>query len=297
MMHDLTDTTHSFQLLKAGVRGVIVRLDSAWTDVLEHSDNAPSINRLLGESLAASALFVGALKFEGSLSIHLRGAGTLRLLFAECTHDGYLRGIARCDGDVAGQRADLRDPQARMAITIENSASETRFQGLVPVEADSLAAAFEGYFERSEQLPSRIVLAAREGRCAGIMLQRIARAGGTLEAPDADAWNRVGILLDTLGESELLELPVETLLLRLFHEEDVVLQPARPLAFRCSCSRERVLGMLRSLGPEQAIGAVADTGDVEITCEFCNRTYKVDRIDVAGLFAGQPLAPGSAKPQ
>ncbi len=297
MMHDPDDLMHSFQLRRAGVRGGIVRLGSAWTEILEHSGNSPAINRLLGESLAASALFVGALKFEGSLSIHLRGAGKLRLLFAECTHDGYLRGIARCEGEAAEQDADLQDPRARLAITIENSATDKRFQGLVPVEADSLSAAFEGYFERSEQLPTRIVLVANEGRCAGIMLQKVAQAGGSAASPDADAWNRVGILLDTLSPAELLELPVETLLLRLFHEEEVVLQPARSLAFRCSCSRQRVLAMLQSLGPHEANEAVAENGDVEITCEFCNRSYRVDSVDVAGLFASHPMAPGSASAQ
>lgn len=296
-MSSSRDAMHTFQLQRAGVRGVVVRLDEAWEEIRQHSDPSPAVRGQLGESVVASALFAGALRFEGSLSIHLRNAGALRLMFAECTHDGRLRGIARVDEETDCAGVDLGDPRAQLAITIENTRTETRYQGLVAVEADSLSRAFEGYFERSEQLPTRIVLAASDSGCAGIMLQKIAESNERGLTVDADAWNRVGHLLASLREQELLELPVETLLLRLFHEEDVLLQPARPLSFQCSCSRERVLGMFRSLGQEQALDALDEHGKARITCEFCNRTYEVDRIDVAALFAGHPNAPGSTVSQ
>lgn len=296
-MRDNQDSMHTFQLQRAKVRGAIVHLDEAWNEIRSISNHAPAVTRQLGESLAASALFAGVLKFEGSLSIHLRHAGALQLLFAECTHDGHLRGIARIDNDRPDAAVDLQDPRAQLAITIENSRSGTRYQGLVPVESVDLSSAFEGYFERSEQLPTRIVLAEGAGRCAGIMVQNVAREGGVAALPDADAWNRVGHLLATLTPAELLELPVETLLLRLFHEEQVLLQTARSLTFRCSCSPERVAGMLRSLGPDEARAALAENGEMQITCEFCNRLYRLDEVDVAGLFAQHPLAPGPQSPQ
>ena len=295
-MSEPTDAMHTFQLQRAGVRGVIARLDHAWAEIRDQASLPPPVAQLLGESVAASALFAGALKFEGSLSIHLRNAGALRLMFAECTHDGHLRGIARVDEGPATSVVDLHDSRARLAITIENARTETRYQGLVPVEAEQLSTAFEGYFERSEQLPTRIVLAERDGRCAGIMLQLIAGSPGTSAPLDSDGWNRAGRLLATLSAEELLELPVETLLLRLFHEEGVLLQPARPLRFRCSCSRQRVLGMLQALGPEESVASLTEDGHMEVTCEFCNRIYRIDRVDVAGLFAGRPLAPASDQP-
>ena len=289
-MDENIDFSQAFYLQRAGVRGSLVRLDSSWQQILSNADYSADVCRLLGESLAASALFAGALKFEGRLSIQLRGAGSLRLLFAECTHDGALRGIARCDEEDVEPRVSLSAPQAQLAITIENQQTDSRYQGLVAVDSSSLAATFEGYFAQSEQLPSRIILVERGGRCAGIMLQRIAEAGATI---DDDAWNRVGHLLATLSETELLDLPVETLLLRLFHDEGVVLQPARSLRFECSCSQERVLGMLRSLGRDQALEALGESSEMEITCEFCNRSYAVDPVDLTGLFSDTPLAPGT----
>lgn len=291
------DKAYSFHLQSAGVRGQVVHLQSSWQQVLATADYPAGLRRLLGESLVASALFAGALKFEGSLSIHLRGSGALRLLFAECTHTGDLRGIARCEDDGHDAHVDLAQPGTQLAITIENTQSETRYQGLVAVEANQLAGAFEGYFERSEQLPTRLMLVERNGRCAGIMLQRVAEAGGLVAASDADAWNRVCHLLATLGEDELLDLPVETLLLRLFHEEEVILQGARSLRFRCSCSRRRVLDMLRSLGREEAFAGLDASGKLKVTCEFCNRDYLLDEVDLAGQFAKFPQAPGPATAQ
>lgn len=292
-MAESDDTLYPFVLEHAGVRGSVVRLDEAWNEICSHADNAPRVQKLLGESLVASALFAGALKFEGSLSIHLRNAGALRLLFAECTHAGELRGIARCVEGSSESEIDLRQADAQLAITIENTQTETRYQGLVAVEANSLAEAFEGYFERSEQLPTRIMLVEGNGRCAGILLQKIADTGGSAAAPDSDAWNRVGHLLATLSPAELLDLPVETLLLRLFHDEDVRLHPGRPLAFRCSCSRERVLGMLRALGREEAFAGLDDGGKLRVTCEFCNREHVLDKVDLAGQFTDLPQVPGS----
>lgn len=296
-MSDSFDALSTFHLQRAGVRGTVVHLDETWREIRSQASLPDPVAQRLGESLTASALFSGALRFEGSLSIHLRNAGALRLMFAECTHDGRLRGIARMDEEAAHGAVDLRDAGARLAITIENSRTETRYQGLVAVESDSLARAFEGYFERSEQLPTHIMLAVGPAGCAGIMVQKIADANEDSGSSDADAWNRVGHLLATLSERELLELPVETLLLRLFHEEGVVLQPQRPLRFQCSCSRERVLGMIRALGRAEATAALDAHGNARITCEFCNRTYDVDRVDLAAVFASNPSAPGSMSTQ
>lgn len=283
------DFLHRFQLERAGVRGALARLDAAWQTIRDNTGCDGALAELLGQTLAASALLSSSIKFEGSLSIHLRDSGPLRLLFAECTHDGHVRGIARHDGLPPTGRLPLA-PGARLAITIENTTTETRYQGLVPVEKEGLAAAFEDYFVRSEQLPTRIVLAATPMRCAGMLLQEVARSGGLSGDIDEDGWNRVGHLLDTLTDSELLELPPEQLLLRLFHEEDVRLQPAQPLAFACTCSRERVDGMLRALGREEADSVLAEQGSIEVVCEFCNRRYVLDDADVDALFADEPPA-------
>lgn len=280
------DFLHRFQLERAGVRGAIVRLEQAWRRIDANGHYAAPLADLLGQTVAASALFTSAIKFDGRLSIHLRDSGALRLLFADCTHDGRLRGIVRWEGDPPASAVAL-EPAARLAITIENAATDARYQGLVPVEGAQLSQAFEGYFERSEQLPTRIVLATGGDRCGGLMLQQVAGAGGTLVG-DPDGWNRVGHLLATLREDELLRLPPDELLLRLFHEEGVRLQPAQPLVFDCSCSRERVAGMLRSLGRAENASVLAEQGSVDVTCEFCNRRYVFDEADIDEVFADEP---------
>jgi len=280
------DFLHRFQLERAGVRGALVRLERSWQRIDANGHYAAPLADLLGQTVAASALFTSAIKFDGRLSIHLRDSGPLRLLFADCTHDGRLRGIVRWEGPPPDAAINL-DPGARLAITIENATTDARYQGLVPVEGARLAQAFEGYFERSEQLPTRIALATADGRCGGIMLQQIAGSGGTATG-DADGWNRVGHLLATLRSDELLGLPPEQVLLRLFHEEGVRLQPAQPLAFECTCSRARVADMLRSLGRTESDSVLAEQGSVDVTCEFCNRRYVFDEADIAEVFADAP---------
>src|SRR4029079_18361227 len=170
------DSLTRFLLQNAGVRGVRVHLDAAWQQIRERAEYPGAVRELLGEAVAAAALFTGHAKIDGRLSVQLRGEGALRTLFAECTAAGTLRGIAQVENDTAVSR-DLRalGENAILAITIENPGAEgrepTRYQGLVALESDSLAGAFEDYFRQSEQLPTRILLAADTGSAAGLMLQ------------------------------------------------------------------------------------------------------------------------------
>ena len=289
------DRLTRFLLPHAGVRGVHVRLDDTWRRIQDSSDYAPALSELLGEACAAAALFTGHAKVQGRLSIQLRGEGALRTLFAECTAAGTLRGIARTGEDDSGVgiSRDLRalGDGAILAITIENPGSggrePSRYQGLVPIESDSLVGAFEGYFAQSEQLPTRLLLACNTAATAGLMLQQLPfdRPDDTV---DADGWTRATALFDTLGPSELLELPASALLHRLFHEEDAQLLGERALSFACSCSRERVGAMLQSLGAEEAYAALSEER-ASIRCEFCGQTYLFDRTDLDAIFASGTL--------
>lgn len=283
--HD-RDTLARFLLPGAGVRGVRVHLDDTWAQIRARTADVPaSAAELLGEAAAAAALFTGHAKVDGRLSVQLRGTGALRTLFAECTAAGTLRGIAQVeDGEPA---RDLRamGEGAVLAITIENPAGAgrepVRYQGLVPLEADTLAGAFEDYFRQSEQLPTRILLAAGEREAAGLMLQKLPGDAG-----DDDGWARAGALFDTLSPAELLEWPTATLLHRLFHEEAPQALGERPLRFGCSCSRDRVGAMLRSLGRDEAdAAAAANGGDVRVRCEFCGEVYDFDPGEIDSLFA------------
>ena len=278
-----SDSLTRFMLQHAGVRGVRVHLDSAWQHIRERADYPVAVRELLGEAAAAAALFTGHAKIDGRLSVQLRGEGALRTLFAECTAAGTLRGIAQVEDDTAVSR-DLRalGANAILAITIENPGAEgrepTRYQGLVALESDSLAGAFEDYFRQSEQLPTRILLAADTGSAAGLMLQKLPGDAG-----DEDGWNRAVALFETLSPQELLDWPAELLMHRLFHEDGAKILDVRPLRFGCSCSRDRVAAMLQSLGQDEADAAAAE-GVAEIRCEFCGQQYHFDADQIAGLF-------------
>lgn len=285
--HD--DVLHRFLIEDANVRGVLVRLSESWSTINASADYPPEIAAFLGQATAAVALFGGHTKIEGRLSLQLKGSQSLRTVFAEYRHPGLLRGLAHWHEPVPAPLA-LRDlgSDALLALTIETQPpgqpEPVRYQGLVDLDADSLAQACEGYFTRSEQLPTRLLLAQRGDRAAGILLQTL--PGHT---PDDDGWARVQALLETLSEDELFNLPAETLLYRLFHEDGVRLLAEQALRFACTCTRERVEQVLRGIGEEEALAAIE--GDAaQVTCEFCGHTYRFDRVDIAGLFT-QPVVP------
>lgn len=278
-----TDTQLRFLLPKAGVRGVTVRLDASWRELLSHQAYPPAAAGLLGEACAAAVLFTGHTKVDGRLSIQLRSRAPLRTLFAECTAAGTLRGIAQLEKGHDAPR-DLRElgEDALLAITIENPGLDPRepqrYQSLVSLNAESLAEAFEDYFRQSEQLPTRLLLASDGRRATGLMLQKLPGDEG-----DADGWNRVGALFDTLSGDELLVTPPDLLIHRLFHEEAPERMTERSLSFGCSCSRERVSAMLQSLGEEEARAALVD-GTAEVRCEFCGQKYQFDTNQIGELF-------------
>ncbi len=286
------DRLHRFLLERAGVSGVLVQLEEAWQEVAKRSDYEPAVASLLGQALAATAALSGTIRLSGSLSLHIRSKGDLSLLYTECNDDGRLRGLARWRGGAAEaiDLAELAEPL--LAITIDNASTGQRQQGLVPVEHGALAQLIEGYFERSEQLPSRIYLACGGGRAAALILQPLAQGGGIGET-DPDGWNRARHLAATLSEEELLQLPAEQVLLRLFHEENVQLTGERGLFFGCQCSRDRVAAVLRNLGRDESEAALQPDGRVEVTCEFCNTRYHFDRVDLEQVLRDLPGTPGS----
>lgn len=289
------DSLVRFLIAGAGVRGVRVHLDETWAHIrsraLQSAEQPPpaAAIELLGEATAAAALFTAHAKIDGRLSIQLRGDGALRTLFAECTAAGTLRSIVQLGDAGAPVSRDLRElgPDALLAITVENPGlrdrEPVRYQGLVGLQSDSLAGAFEDYFRQSEQLPTRLMLVADGDRAAGLMLQKLPDDDG-----DPDGWQRVGALFDTLGPFELLDAPAETLLGRLFHEDGVAMLDSKPLRFACSCSRERVSAMLESLGRDEAMAAADERGgEAEIRCEFCGQRYCFDVAGINAIFTAQ----------
>jgi molecular chaperone Hsp33 len=293
-----TDQLHRFLLQRTGIRGVLVQLSDSWDAIASRNAYPSPLLSLLGQTTAAAALMAGHVKVNGRLGIQMRGSGKLRTLFADCDSSGQLRGIALWQEplpDPLGPRQ--LGASAVLAITIEQQAAAerdaTRYQGLVALDADTLAQAFEHYFDRSEQLPTRLLLAADRHRAAGIMLQQLPG-----QATDEDGWPRANALFETLGAEELMDTEPLTLLHRLFHEEEVALLSSRPLRFGCSCSRQRVGEVLLALGQAEAMAALESGGGaVEVTCEFCNQHYSFDPVDLEQLFAGGGSSEPIERPQ
>ncbi|HEX7031337.1 MAG TPA: Hsp33 family molecular chaperone HslO [Gammaproteobacteria bacterium] len=276
------DSLHRFLFEQMPVRGEIAHLDASWRAALEQIDYPVAVRDLLGEAMAAAVLLASTLKFDGGLTLQLQGGKPLTLLVVQCTSTLNLRGLAHWDGELpeGGLRA-LTGDTARLAITIEQRKKNERYQGIVPLEGETLAECFEAYFQRSEQLPTRLFLAAADNCAAGMLLQVLPGHEG-----EDRAWEHVTALGETITSDELLQLDAPKILHRLYHEDDVRLFESSPVAFRCSCNRERIAGMLRSLGSDEAHDILAEQGSVDVSCEFCGREYAFDAVDVEALFAG-----------
>lgn len=280
-----SDSLHRFLFEDIGVRGELVQLDASWRAVLARHEYPEAVRSQLGQALAAVSLLSATIKFQGSLILQAQGRGPLTTLVAQATHGRMLRGLARWQGEVP--EGNLRDTfgDAHLVLTIQNQGADL-YQGIVAMEGDSLADSLRGYFEQSEQLRTRLWLCADGRRAVGLLLQELpARAG------DADDWERVALLAQTVTARELLELPAETLLYRLFNEEKVRLFAPEKMMFRCGCSRERIETVLRSLGRDEVESLLAEQGQVLVDCEFCNRQYAFDAVDVERLLREDaPLA-------
>jgi len=284
----LSDTLHRFLFENEPMRGEIVQLGATWRTVLENHDYPPLLRTAMGELMAASALLAATLKLKGSLILQIQGSGPVTLLVVECTGDLHMRATAKWDGELpAGGLADLIG-NGRCVITLDTGNGKQAYQGIVPLEGESVAQILQNYMLRSEQLDTRLWLAADDSGAAGMLLQKLPGQPGQ----DADAWNRASQLADTVQQDELLQLPAQKLIQRLFHQEDIRLFDAQPVAFRCTCSRLGVAAMLRMLGQEEVNSILEERGSIEVRCEFCNRSQAFDQVDALQIFA-QQTAPGS----
>lgn len=285
-MHD-KDCLHRFVFEQYPIRGQLVHVDSAWRALTERREYPEAIRDLLGEAVAAALLLAGTIKFDGVLSLQLQGAGPVHLLLAQCTSELGIRGLARYhESAETGDVADLVGP-GNLTVTLESEDQSRRYQGVVPLAGQRLAESLQQYFENSEQLPTRLWLHADADGASGMLLQRLPSDGGALgEDPGTveDAWRRVQLIGETLTHPELRTLADTAILHRLFHEDDLRLFEPAPVYFRCRCSRERVAGMLQGLGEEETRAVLAERGAVEVRCDFCNKAYEFDAVDVAQLF-------------
>lgn len=306
---------HKFLFDGLPVRGMLVRLDEAWQEVLRRrADNSmtgaypPPVRDLLGEMAAAATLMQAGIKFNGALVLQIYGDGPIKLAVVEVQDDLALRATAKVVGDIAADAplADLLNVHGmgRCVITLDPKdklPGQQPYQGVVPLargtaageqRIEKLSDVLAHYMLQSEQLETTLVLAADAHLAAGLLIQRVPGEGGTQTAPQggeevdaAEHYNRIATLAASLTRDELLALDADTILRRLFWQEKVLrFEPQAP-RFACSCSRERVAAMIRGLGREEADSIVEERGDIEVGCDFCGRQYRFDAVDAARLFA------------
>ncbi|MDP3519650.1 MAG: Hsp33 family molecular chaperone HslO [Hydrogenophaga sp.] len=322
---------HKFIFDGMPVRGMLVRLDDAWRDMLlrrrQSGAYPPAVTELLGEMTAAAVLMQANIKFNGALVLQVHGDGPVKLAVVEVQSDLRLRATATVNGDVASD-APLShmvnvNNQGRCAITLDpqdRQPGQQPYQGVVPLHGDHkeklerVSEVLEHYMLQSEQLDTTLVLAADEHVAAGLLIQRLPLqgeanlSGGGLQRADEDQigrnedYNRIAILAKSLKREELLGLDADTILHRLFWEEQVLRfapqDGAHAPRFACTCSRERVSGMLRSLGHEEVESILAEQGQVEVACDFCGAQYRYDPVDAASVFLQQAqMPPGSSSVQ
>ena len=291
------DSLRRFVFERYPFRGQLVHLGPAWRAMMENHDYPAEVRDTLGEAVAATALLAATLKFEGRLSLQLRGAGPMHLMLVECTDGLGVRAVARFRDPPATR--DLRglSGNGTLTVTLEGEDLANRYQGVVPLAGEHMSDCLRDYFENSEQLPTRLWLRADGDSASGLLLQRLpvtarpagvteSGAGGVSEEEIEDAWRRVQLVAGTVTPEELAALEDRELLRRLFAEDDVRMFQSAPVFFRCRCSRERVGNMLRALGREEVDSVLEEFGQVEVRCEFCSRAYRYDAVDCAVLFAG-----------
>ncbi len=285
------DSLRRFLFENAAIRGELVHLEASWRTVLEKHDYPLVLRDIMGELIAATVLLAATLKLQGSLILQIQGKGAIKLLVVECSGDLQLRATAKWEGELHGGLSELVG-DGRFVITLDPKSGQKAYQGIVALEGSSVAEILQNYMSRSEQLETRLWLAADGQRATGMLLQKLPEQ----KEADADAWGRATQLADTLKRDELLNLPAHTLIRRLYHEEDMRLFDAQAVSFHCTCSREKVASMLKMLGREEVDSIIAERGDVEIHCEFCNHRYEFDKVDATQLFsAGYMTEPSGTR--
>jgi len=311
---------HKFLFDGMPVRGMLVRLDDDWQQVLARRAEAdawpPEVAALVGQMCAAGVLMQSNIKFDGALVLQIAGDGPVKLAVAEVQPNLRFRATAKVVGAVPPgaplQAMVDAHGQGRCAITLDPHArlpGQQPYQGVVALHDErgeplhDLAAVLAHYMRQSEQLDTRLVLAADDRIAAGLLIQRLPAQGGTGhkarrhedEVGAGEDFNRIAHLAATLSADELLTLDADTVLRRLFWQERLQRFEPRVPAFACRCSRDRVRAMLVGLGRDESESILAERGEVEVRCDFCGRPYRFDAVDVGSMFtpAGQQ-APGSA---
>ena len=272
------DQLHRYLFENAAVRGELVNVTQTWREVMKNHDYPAPVQQLLGELLVATSLLTATLKFDGDITVQLQGDGPLSLAVINGNNRQELRGVARVQGEIAPE-ASLKNMVGNgyLVITISPEKGE-RYQGVVGLEGETLAECLEDYFMRSEQLPTRLFIRTSDKGAAGILLQ-------VLPAQDTskEDFNHLATLTDTIKAEELIELPANDVLWRLYHQEEATVYDPQPVSFKCTCSRERCGEVLKTLPQEEVDEIIAEDGEVDMHCDYCGTHYVYDAVDIAAI--------------
>lgn len=287
------DVVQPFLIEKTGINGRFVRLGGALNDVLSRHDLADPVSHLLGEFIALASALSSALKYDGIFTLQSSSDGPVPLVVADVTTSGNIRGHAKVKETIPKEETIGNAPvpvlmgSGHLAFTVDQSAINDRYQGIVSLEGDTLESCIHHYFSQSAQFDAKVKLACArtaggQWRAGALMIQRLPEEGGTGGVDDPDAWNRATVLLESAKVEEMTDpnLAPNDLLFRLFHEDGVRVFDPRPLQAVCRCSRERMLNALTTLPDADLLEIVTD-GFIEMTCEFCNTNRQFTLADVA----------------
>jgi molecular chaperone Hsp33 len=288
-MEKFTDSLQHFLFENTPIRGNIVHLNHTYQQVLQHQTLPVVLKQALGELMAASALLSATLKMEGAMVLQLQSKGVLKLLVVECSSALEMRATAKWAGEITSETFLDLIQNGQFVITLDPKQGEA-YQGIVPIEGETIAEMLENYMRRSQQIDTSLWLHCDGENASGMLLQKLPEQ---LERgqiyQDHDAWNRINHLATTVTNSELQNLTPEQLLTRLFFEEEVRLFESKPTQFHCSCSKTKVGAMLRMLGADEVNSILAERENIEVNCDFCNKQYVFDAVDAAALFVGEPV--------
>lgn len=284
------DILNRFVFESHDCRGEIVSLAASYQEVLDNGNYPQVVKELLGEFLSAVVLLSATLKFEGVLTLQARGDGPVPLLMAESNHKSNVRGVARTssEAELPASCSDFREllGKGHLVVTVDPDKGE-RYQGVIPLAKPTLAGCLEDYFALSEQLPTRFWLAADGERASGLLLQRLPRQVASDEE-NRDYWEHITTLASSLTSREMLSLDHDSLLYRLYHQEEVRLFEPRDIMFNCSCSRDRTAAALMSLGADEVTAMLAEQGVVRVDCQFCHANYEFNEGDIKAIFNQEP---------
>lgn len=302
----MTDQLNKYIFADQLTRAQTVELSTAWQTGLAHQHYPESVRNLLGELSAAAVLLAGNLKLDGSLLLQAQGDGPIALMVVECTSDFTIRAtVSLREGAEIPADGNLQNllntyDNGRFVVVLEPKAGTDMqpYQGIVPLEGNTFSEVLENYMQHSEQLDTKIFLAANGEKASGLLLQRLPGTGGTIEgteAPEEPSWDRAKELVNTIKNDELLEISAAELIHRLFWQEDLMLLEPTSLEWHCPCNRERVADMLVMLGRDDIESILSEQEHIEVSCNFCGKPYQFDAVDCAQLFIAKSDQPTTQK--